>query len=189
MLEAAGNELDACLARLEQHCDNLVWAVEAQPSRRLDHAVVDHFEQAAADMAVAVKEARAALAAVWPADERAEVTNMRRALAACHVCCNRAWGCFYRELASYEWRRALQELHPRGRAHASWATGVDDALAPCQQPIDDVSRALLACWEALVEHAGRISITAHATGISAEQLTLAPAHSGARKAKQAGSGA
>jgi hypothetical protein len=62
---------------------------------------------------------------------------------------------FQSELVSYE---RLKDLMAFGRSRRgewlAWVKSVREGLEECNQPFDDASRALLACWQELAERAG-----------------------------------
>lgn len=156
-LEGAFHELDTRLGVLEQAFDNVLWAVVQGQGAGWSHAVLDHYDAAAHDALGLLHEARAAVTA---ADGPPDLVRLRATLVRIQERVNQLSVCLYTELISYQRKTTLYSLKRKGRAWTTWIEGVDDALGQCPQPLYDAGRALLQCWQELVDRANLLYVSA-----------------------------
>lgn len=95
-----------------------------------------------------------------------DIDRARRALSNCQEYFHRMEQRFGSDLISYE---KLKDLTGFGRSRrgewVGWVKTVRKGLNECGQPMDDVSKALLACWQEIAEHASVTSVSVQATNI------------------------
>jgi hypothetical protein len=95
-----------------------------------------------------------------------DIDRARRALANCQEQFHRMEQRFGSDLISYE---KLKDLTGFGRSRRGewpgWVKSVRKGLDECRRPIENVSEALLACWQEIAEHAGVTSVSVQATNI------------------------
>jgi hypothetical protein len=157
ILEQALLALDECLAQVEQALDNVLWAtVEAQPTSKRGHALIDYYEGATIELIGLVKEARAAIA---PMEMPAAAERVGCALTNCQDGVLRIITRFYTELRDCERNEALNGLaRQRGSEWARWVHGVHDALNGCPQPLYAMGQALTPCWLAFANQGARLNV-------------------------------
>ena len=173
-LEATFRELHSQLKKLQDNLLALRLTVAEDKPLRGEAALVDQFEDSITDVMGLFDEClnasrRAQKAVVNPVD----LGSARRDLTTCQELFHRAERQFSDELISYEKLRDLASVREkRGREWASWASSVKHGLEQCRQPIDAVSKALIACWQEIAERVGTTNISVHTTNIG-QQITAA----------------
>ena len=135
-------------------------------------ALVDQFGDAVDDSLGWLEESlQAAVQAQRAVEHPSDVDRARRALANCQEQFHRVEQRFVSDLISYE---KLKDLASFGRGRRGewigWVKTVRLGLEQCRQPMDEVSKALLACWQEIAERAGMTSVSVQATNIG-QQIT------------------
>jgi hypothetical protein len=93
-----------------------------------------------------------------------DLDGARQALTRCQANFHRIESEFSSRLMAYNKLRELSRLSTRGGEWPSWAMRTRQDIEQCQQPLQELSKALVACWQELVEHGGRTSISVTNTG-------------------------
>jgi hypothetical protein len=171
-LEKMFQELTDCLRRLRDNLLALQLTIREDLPPQGAVALVDQFGDAVDDSLGWLEESLAAAVEAHQAVEHPlDIHQARRALANCQELFHRVAQRFVSDLVSYE---KLKDLTGFGRSRRgewlSWVRSVKDGLEECRQPIDEVSRALLACWQEIAERAGMTSVSVQATNIG-QQIT------------------
>lgn len=137
-------ELATRLDTLEQHLEDLLWAVvQAQPDEAHGHTLVDQYEATTEDLISLVREAREALQSLAGSSRSVAIGPV---LSLCQERHNRLVARYYSDLASYERLRGLRRMRRRWGGWASWSVGVVAALRRCAEPIHQSGDALRHCW-------------------------------------------
>src|SRR5215469_12499422 len=135
-------------------------------------ALVDQFGDAVDDSLGWLDESLAAAAEAQRAVEPpVDIDRARHALTICQEQFHRVEGRFASDLISYE---KLRDLTSFGRSRrgewVGWVKSVRIGLEECRQPMDDISQALLACWQEIAERAAITSISVQTTNVG-QQIT------------------
>lgn len=181
-LDGAFHELDTRLGELEQAFDNLLWAVVQGQGPGWSHAVLDHYDAATHDAVGLLHEARGAASA---ADGQPDLVRLRATLVTIQERINRISVCLYSELISYERKTTLYSLKRKGRPWTIWIEGVDDALGRCPQPLYDVGRALLQCWQELVDRANLLYVSAQFSSTGMGKIMIEGGSAGGKQREAA----
>jgi hypothetical protein len=129
--------------------------------------LVDQFGDAVDDSLGWLEDALTAATEVQQcAKHPVDMDRGRRALSNCQEQFHRMEQRFHSDLISYE---KLKDLTGFGRSRRGewlgWVKSVRKGLDECRQPMDEVTKALLACWQEIAEHAGMTSVSVQATNI------------------------
>jgi hypothetical protein len=129
--------------------------------------LVDQFGDAVDDSLGWLEESlEAAVEAQHAVGRPVDMDRARCALANCQEQYHRVEQRFAADLISYE---KLKDLTGFGRSRRGewigWVKSVRTGLEECRQPMDEVSKALLACWQEIAERAGMSSVSVQATNI------------------------
>jgi hypothetical protein len=155
-LEREFRELCCRLEDMSRAVGDLRVCIRVDRPARGDVVLVDTLGDRADDLSALLTEASGSAAAGYrEAIHPIDAGGARLALALCQERFNAVAQRFASELAAYEVVSDLARAgHERGGEWPGWASSVRDALGRCQPLIDEVNRALLACWEDLAERAG-----------------------------------
>lgn len=140
-----------------------------------ESALVDQLENTVLDMTGLLQEAlessREALSATGrPVD----LDRAWRALTACQDCFQRIAHQFSADLISYEKLKDLATLgSQRGGEWFPWANSTKAGIEQCRHPLEEVSKALVGCWQELAERPGMMSVSVQATNIG-QQIAGTP---------------
>jgi hypothetical protein len=130
-----------------------------------ESVLVDLFRDAADDLLGLHAEALGATQR-WNGSPPPDLDQLRRSLTTCHLKFMDLSRRYNREPMSYRRLASLTDIgRKRGGEWKHWANEVKLELERCQQAIDSVDRALLACWQELAQEAGRRTITIQATSV------------------------
>ncbi|MBV8834258.1 MAG: hypothetical protein JO108_34100 [Acidobacteriaceae bacterium] len=129
--------------------------------------LVDQFGDAVDDSLGWLEDSLTAAIEVQECAKRpVDIDRARRALAICQEQFHRMVRRFDSDLVSYE---KLKDLTGFGRSRRGewlgWVKSVRKGLDECRQPMEEVSKALLACWQEIAEHAHVSSVSVQATNI------------------------
>ena len=171
-LEKTFQELSDRLKRLRDSLLALQLTIREDLPPQGGVALVDQFGDAVDDSLGWLEESLAAAVEAHHAVEHPlDMDKARRALANCQEQFHRVEQRFMSDLISYE---KLKDLTGFGRSRRgewlSWVKSVKEGLEECRQPMDEVSKALLACWQEIAERAGITSVSVQATNIG-QQIT------------------
>jgi len=130
-----------------------------RPVRR-GAALADELENVVLDLLGRLEEATAAARTAKAAVVTLDLERARRGLAKCQEIFHAVEQQFSNELVSFDRLSALAELgKERGGEWKAWANSMSDAVKEVGAPLAETSRVLAACWQELVEHGGRTSIS------------------------------
>ena len=106
---------------------------------------------------------------------KGDLVGARQALAACQERFHLVERRFFTDVVSYE---RLEELTSFGRRRKGewqmWVKSMRQGAGQCRQPVEDVRRELMSCWQELADRAGGPSVSVQATNIG-QQITAAEA--------------
>jgi len=173
-LEKTFQELSDGLRKLQDNLLALQLTIREDLPPEGEVALVDQFGDAVDDSLGWLQESLAAAVEAQHAVEHpVDIDRASRALANCQERFHRVEQRFASDLVSYE---KLKDLTGFGRSRRGewlgWVRSVKKGLEQCRQPIDEVSKALLACWQEIAERAGMTSVSVQATNIG-QQITAA----------------
>jgi hypothetical protein len=173
-LEATFRELFVQVRKLHDILNAVLLTVGDKPTRR-GAALVDGLENTVLDMLGLVENARtAARAAEKAVAAPMDLDRARRALAKCQEHFHRLEMQFANELVSYEKLKNLASLgSERGGEWKAWAGSMKDAIEECRHPLEEVGKALIACWQELAERLGMTNLSVNATNIGQQITTSA----------------
>jgi hypothetical protein len=171
-LERTFQELSDRLRRLQDSLLALQLTIREDLPPQGGVALVDQFGDAVDDSLGWMEESLlAAVEAYHAVEHPLDMDRARRALANCQEQFHRVEQRFASDLISYE---KLKDLTSFGRSRRGewigWVRSVREGLRECQVPMDEVSKALLACWQEIAERAGLTSVSVQATNIG-QQIT------------------
>jgi hypothetical protein len=163
-LERAFNELASQWRRLAEELEQgLLWSItEAKPDG--EHSLTTHYIDAATDAIAIARDGLAACRAAieYPPGLQAAGQTLLR----CQEQYNALVRLFHSEMASCARVRRLRRFgREKGGAWCDWAKQVRTALNRCRRPLDDLSRALLSCWQEIVDRVGIGLVSVHAMNI------------------------
>jgi len=126
-----------------------------------DVVLVDVFGDAAEELLGWLQEAlRAATEGRQAVDYPVAIDRARQALTRCHERYHRLRHRFWSDLVSYDRLEELMSVgHERQGEWLTWTHSVKEALGQCQQPLYDVDRMLLLCWQEIAERGEIISVS------------------------------
>ncbi len=79
---------------------------------------------------------------------------------------------FLTGLVSYERVSQLQKMGQERRGEwLAWTNAVLQGVGHCQEPLEQLSKALTACWEEIAERAGMTNVSVTATNIGQKIVT------------------
>ena len=139
-------------------------------------ALVDGMENTILDMLGTLQEARtAAKAAERAVAAPLDLERARQSLAKCQEGFRQVEQQYANDLVSYEKVKQLVILaSERGGEWKPWAGSMKDAVQECREPLEQVAKALVACWNELAERLGMTNVSVNATNIG-QQITATPA--------------
>lgn len=166
-LEKTFGELPNTIRRLRDSLLALQLTVREDLPLHGSVVLVDQFGDAVDDSLGWLEDSLAAAVEVQQcAKHPVDIDRARRALVICQDQFHRMEQRFHSDLISYE---KLKDLTGFGRSRRGewigWVKSVRKGLEECRTPMDDVSKALLACWQEIAEHAGMTSVSVQATNI------------------------
>ena len=137
-------------------------------------ALVDQFGDAVDDCLGWLEESLAAAVEAHRAVEPPlDMDRARRSLVSSQEQFHRVEQRFATDLVSYE---KLKDLTGFGRSRRGewpgWVKSVRKGIEECRQPMEEINKALLACWQEIAERAGMTSVSVQATNIG-QQITAA----------------
>jgi hypothetical protein len=152
-LQSSITHLDDSLATLEEAVAALhVTLSEDRPAGDVP-ALVDRFDNTAAELRGDIAEARAKLRAAPGSDTRAT-----EALRDCHRLLNGLSAIYLRGLASYGAVSDLMDMgDERGRAWQSWCRATLASIESCAEPLAQAHNGLLESWSELAERRAPVS--------------------------------
>jgi hypothetical protein len=159
-LEATFRELTTCFHKVNDVVNALQITIEDKPEHD-EAALADGLENTVLDIMGALHEARrAALHARQATGHPLDLDSARRALSVCQDRFHRIEQEYAANLVSYEKLRELARLSSERRGEwRLWAESVKQGVEQCQPPLHGASKALAGCWQELVEHGGKTSIS------------------------------
>ena len=163
-LETALDHLVAALGRLHDVLDRetRVIVVEDRPWPKA--APIDRLCDAFVDVLGWLEGARtSAEAAVKAAKHPGDMYHAGRALAGCHANVSRATAVFAEELTSWERVANVRQCcGEHGKEWRAWWREAATSIQAGREPIAEVERALLTCWQELTDRlgAGGVSVQA-----------------------------
>jgi hypothetical protein len=164
-LQATFRQLTVCLHQLHDGL-NMLHVTMGDTPHNDESALADGLENAVIDMIGTLHDARkSAMQARRSTDYPVDLDRARRALTVCQERFHRVVQLFTSELVSYEKLTELARLGSERRAWHPWTSMVKLGIEQCQDPIEQTTRALAACWEELAERLGTVNISMHATNI------------------------
>jgi len=173
-LEATFRTLFVQIRKLCDTLNAVLLTVGDRPPNR-GAALVDAMENTLLDMLGTLQEAQTSAKAA----ERAVATPMdleraRHALAKCQENVRQVERQYASELVSYEKLKHLAILaSERGGEWKPWAGSMKGAVQECGEPLEEVDRALVGCWNELAERLGMTNVSVNATNIG-QQITATP---------------
>jgi hypothetical protein len=165
-LETTFRTLSVQICKLSDTLNAILLTLGDRPQNR-GTALADGMENSILDLMGSLSEAQtAARTGEKAVGATRDLDRARRALAKCQDHFHSAEQQFARELVSYESLKQLASLGcERGGEWKHWVASMKDAIEQGQQPFDEVSQALAACWHELAERSGLINISVNANGI------------------------
>jgi hypothetical protein len=136
--------------------------------------LVDSFGDAVDDCMGWLEEALTLAAEAEQAVSGSDFATVRRALSCCqerfHVVERR----YFADMVSYECVKDLtafaRRRNPEWRA---WVKSIRLGAGQCEAPFEEVSRALMCCWQEMADRAGTTSVTVRATNVGQRITTSA----------------
>lgn len=163
-LETVFRELQVRLQFMDGTLAMLQKTLEDRPPDQ-GSAVVDDLENIVLDMMGTLHDMRkAGSLARRRVGHPVDLDGARQALTRCQGSFHRIENEFSGGLTAYNKLRELSRLGARGGEWPSWAGRTRQDIEQCQQPLQELSKALVACWQELVEQGGRTSISVTNTG-------------------------
>lgn len=95
-----------------------------------------------------------------------DLDGARRGLEACSESVQRLRACYSSDLASYERLRDLTQLATEVRGEwRLWANIARQGIERCREPLEDVDRAVVRCWQELAERVGANSVSVRTSSV------------------------
>ena len=159
-LESTFRELNVRLHTLHDALNGLHVTLGDKPLDR-GAAVADGLENAVLDIMGALHDARkSALEAQRGVAVPADLDRARQALTTCQEQFHVIEQQFASGLVSYEKLAELARIgRSRGREWRAWANSTKEGIEECRAPMEQLSKALIACWQELAERLGTTSIS------------------------------
>jgi hypothetical protein len=164
-LESAYRELLRQLEELHEALGALEFALDDKP---LSDGLIlaDQLDDAAVEMRGILDEAIANLSKCVAQMEPSLLDPGKQTLISMQTCLNKLVQDYLEELADADRLFLLRRAgHERGGEWNTWAKAARAAIARCRPPLLASNRALLECWQELVEHLCRASGTIQTTTI------------------------
>jgi hypothetical protein len=166
-LESTFRELPVRLMRLRDIFAELqltlVVDVPTEEKQALTGKYGDALEACRGWLAEALKSANEASSA---ARHLVDLDRARRGLEECSESVQRLRGCYSSDLASYDRLRDLTQLRTEGRGEwRLWANIAQQVIERCRDPLEQVDRALMRCWQELAERVGATSVSVRTTTV------------------------
>ena len=163
-LETVFRELQVRLQFMDGTLAMLQKTLEDRPPNQ-GSALVDDLENIVLDMTGMLHNMRkAGSLARRRVGHPLDLDGARQALTRCQESFYRMENEFSGSLMAYNKLKELSRLGARGGEWPSWAIRTRQDIEQCRQPLQELSKALVACWQELVEHGGRTSISVTNTG-------------------------
>jgi hypothetical protein len=177
-LEGTFRELTIALHKLHDALNAVQVTLGDKPLDR-GAAVADGLENAVLDVMGALHDARkSALEAQRAVAAPMDLDRARRALTLCQEHFHAIEQQFASELVSYEKLAELARVgRARGREWGAWANSTKEGIEECRAPLDQLSQALITCWQELAERLGTTNISVHTTSIG-QQIRAAKSELG-----------
>jgi hypothetical protein len=140
--------------------------VEDRPPES-ESALVDQLENAVLDITGLLHEAiESAQEALGATGHPVDMDRARRALARCQDCFHRVEHHYSADLICYKRLKNLAILgQQRGGECLPWSSGARAGIEQWRDVLEDVSKAMSACWQELAERPGGVSVSVQATNI------------------------
>ena len=163
-LEATFRNLTVCLHHLHDALNALQVTLGDKPPDD-ESALADGLETVVLDLMGTLHEARrSALNARKAVGHLVDLDRARRSLTICQERFHRIEQQFASDLVSYDKLKELARLGSTRRAWLPWSTTAKQGIEQCQPLLAQISTALAACWQEMVEHSGTTSISVQNTG-------------------------
>jgi hypothetical protein len=165
-LEATFRGMVMLFQRLSDELYVLRKMVEDRPPES-DSSLVDQLENTVLDITGLLNEAmESAHEALSATGHPVDMDRARRALARCQDCFHRVEHHYSADLTSYKRLKHLAILGKRrGGECLPWASGARAGMEQWRDLLEEVSRAMSACWQELAERPGGVSVSVQATNI------------------------
>ena len=158
-LEGVFRDLQIRIRHVEGAVSMLQKTVEDKPPDD-PSALVDDLENIGLDLMGMLHDMRrTATLARRRVGHPVDLDGARQALTLCHERFHRMERNFSGRLMSYHELRGLARLATRGGEWPSWADRTKKDIEQCRPLLQEISKALAACWQELVEHSGKTSIS------------------------------
>jgi hypothetical protein len=159
-LEVVFRDLQLRLQNVETAMNLLQTTVEDRPPDDYEPAVAEHVERIVLSMMGVLHEMRrTASLARRRVGRPPDLDGARQALVNCQEQFHKFEQEYSSSLGSYEQLKQLARLGPRRGEWPSWGNRTKQDIEQCREPLQDTSKALAACWQELVEHSGKTSIS------------------------------
>jgi hypothetical protein len=171
-IESTFQDLVAALYRAEDVFTTLGLTIrEDRPAE--DAVPIEQLGEAIDDVVGWLHNARVeAIAAHKAVVHPIDAYRVRQALAGCQERVFRATGKYAVEIVSYERLGALSLFcNERDIRWRVWAPEALEAVEGCREPLDEVARALLACWQELTERLSSGGVTVQSTSVG-QQISV-----------------
>ncbi len=137
-----------------------------------ESALCDGVENTVLDLMGALHQARqAASKALKAVRPPMDMDLVRRSLAVCQERFHAIEQQFASDLVSYEKLKELARLGSERRKWLPWSKTVKQGIEDCRRPLEQISTALVQCWQELVEHRVKNSISIHAGNVEQKIFT------------------
>ena len=158
-IEVTFRELAASLQSLNDALNALQVTLEDKPPH--DEAAVadDMADKTLALLGLAHEARRTAARARHALKHPPVMDQAKRGLAACQRQFHEIEQSYAANLVSYEKLSALVRVGGRSTEWSGWASATKDGIERCRPPLEATSQALASCWQELVEHGGKTSIS------------------------------
>jgi hypothetical protein len=166
-LESTFRELPIRLTRLQDVFAELqltlVVDVPAEEKQALTGKYGDAVEACRGWLSEGLKAANEASFAVR---HLGDLDRARRGLEVCQENVQRLRGCYSSDMASYERTRDLVQLGAERQGEwRLWATIARQGIERCREPLEEVDRALVRCWQEIAERVGANSVSVRTTSV------------------------
>lgn len=160
-LESTFRDLLVCLHRFQDAMNALQVTLGDKPPDD-ESALSDGVENTVLDLMGALHDARQAASRAQKAvGHPLDMDLARRALKTCQERFHSIEQQFAADLVAYEKLKELARLGIERRAWLPWSKTVKQGIEDCHRPLQQISTALALCWQELVEHRGKSSISIH----------------------------
>ena len=170
-LEATFRELPFRIDRLRDALFALQITLGDKPPDD-ESALCDGVENTVLDIMGTLHHARqAASKALKAVGHPMDMDLVRRSLAICQERFHAIEQQFASDLVSYEKLKELARLGSERRKWLPWSKTVKRGIEECRQPLEQISTTLAQCWQELVEHRSKNSISIHAGNVDQKLFT------------------